>query len=41
MICSKSHICFKVSMNLYNSYKQIFNQNEGIPDRRNNEKIKG
>ena len=30
---------YKVSMNVYSSYKQIFNQNEGLHGRGNNEKI--
>ena len=39
MICCKSYtIKF---MNVYSSYKQIFNQNEGLHDKGNNGKIIG
>ena len=40
----ESHMYFKVSMNamnVYSSYKQIFNQNESLHDGGNNGKIIG
>ena len=41
MIYNKSYIYTIKFMNVYSSYEQIFNQNEGLHDKGNNEKIIG